>query len=1390
MSGNYTEYTTRIFLNDSEAENKLKKLREEVVSLKAEKEKALSDQNMTAFNKAEKDIRKCEKEMKALATTSQSVDKVLSNLSTASVDDIERTIRALNRELRSGAVERNSKEWRFLNEQLKRAKTELNVIQDESKESSGKGIFGRMVESLNKNWGSITQIIGGITQLTMTIRQTTQSYADMEESMANVTKYTGQTSEQIHSMNEEFKKIDTRTSREQLNDLAGAAGRLGIQSHDEIMEFVDAADKINVALGDDLGADAVATIGKLAMAFGEDDKMGLRGAMLATGSAVNEMAQNSSASASYLVDFAARLSGIGQQAGMTQAQLIGLGSVMDENMQRDEMASTAISTIISKLATDSDKFAKVAGLNAVKFKKLVATDMNGALLTLFDTLGKKGGLTKLAPMFGDMGLDGARAVGVLTVLANKVNDVRKNQLLATQAYKQGTSVISEFNTQNNTVQAGIDKCKKEFNDLSVELGEKLTPIVKYTITSGSLLIKALSALAGFVTTFRTTIIAVTATLVLLNIQKLYHITLTKLQILWDNYLKKSLISLWTLIKTNPYSAMTIAIVAVAAAIFDLTRKSNELTQSQKSLKKIEDEATSSIAEQQLKVEMLTKRIHDNKLSLDERKTAIQALQSIIPDYNVKLTQEGKLYDENTQSLAAYNAQLKKKALLEGAKSELAELGKKRAQLIRDRAESQRALKQLQDQQKKDIQTNANHPQTSQGNVAPSTVYALSGSSASILAQKHAIDNLNSSIKETETAINDVTDAYGGMIATEQASSSRSGITGNGGNSGNYKSEAQLKKEETERKKREAAALKEKREADKAEKALLNTQLAELTTQYSQGLITYSEYIKKREEYQISSIERRKSIWGKGTTEANQLADDEVRAREKFNDEMQKLREDDIENARVAQAAYIKAQYYDKNSSIYMNEDALNEALYENDMSALADRIAAETEGSENWLQLKAEMEQRELDHQVQQQDDYQQKLTKFREEWGKKDVNEQEKIALNGLEDLHTKGLISEKEYQEMLLQIKRHYAAEQAAADAEDKGPGSNTRKFNEDTTTVLNKAKAAAGDVSNPGSDNAMDSLFTNDFTNWKNVNEQIKIMEQTGVASHAQANAAKAQNDNEYLETLQNRTQLVYNSINTIMSAASAYSQACSDLEVARITSNYNKQIQAAGKNSKKKEKLEKERDKKIAEAKTKANKKAMGMEIAQAIAQTAMGAISAYSSTMAGAPYPSNLVLAPISAGIALAAGALQIATIQKSHQAEQMGYEEGGFTGGYRYKKQAGIVHEGEFVANHNAVNNPSILPALQLIDLAQRNNTVSSLTGDDVSRAVGNGNAALVAPIVNVQTNSQEQQEMRITIERLSETVDGLQKQLSDGIYAYATIDGEHGVKKQLDRYNRLISNK
>ena len=154
---------------------------------------------------------------------------------------------------------------------------------------------------------------------------------------------------------------------------------------------------------------------------------------------------------------------------------------------------------------------------------------------------------------------------------------------------------------------------------------------------------------------------------------------------------------------------------------------------------------------------------------------------------------------------------------------------------------------------------------------------------------------------------------------------------------------------------------------------------------------------------------------------------------------------------------------------------------------------------------------------------------------------------------------------------------------------------------------------------------------------------------------------------------------------------------------------------------------------------------------------------------------------------MAAGAMQVATIKKQHQAEAAGYYEGGFTGGRRYHEEAGVVHEGEFVANHQAVENPAVLPFLNFLDQAQRNNTVGSLTPQDVSRAVRGGGAAVVAPVVNVQTDNSELQD---TLAEARDVLDRLTVQLEQGIGVDIPIDGENGLYRRIKRYENLINTK
>lgn len=1330
---------------------------------------------VTLMQQYDKEIEETNIDIKETKRQMQLVNRTMSNLKTSSIRDLEFSIKAINQQM--AGMDRGTEKFKQMQLQAKQLKAELQAVRAEG--VAQESWIKRSADTFNRMQGLAISAIAAISGITFTVKKCVEEYAKMDDEMTNVRKYTGQAADEVERMNEDFKKMDTRTPRQKLNQLAEDAGRLGITSTAAIEEFVDGADKINVALGDDLGDKAVSQIGKLAQMFGEDKTKGLRGAMLSTGSAINELAQNSSASAGYLVDFTARVAGVGKQAGFTQAQIMGLASVLDQNMQQDETAATAVQNLLAKMFQDSAKFAKIAGLNVKEFANTLKKDANTALLQFLAAMRSKGGFAELAPMFEEMKMDGSRATGVLTVLADKLDDVKTAQQLANDAYEEGTSVINEFNTQNESVQAQLDKAGKKFLDLSISLGEKLYPAVRLCLSTASITVRILSEVVDFVIKYRTTILALTAAIIALTVAESAHVIKLKAIAFWNNIVIAGSKKLWAVLVAHPYMAVAAAVTALVAVLIDLNRQSDTAARISKELNDIREEAQKEIVEEKTKLENLRKAAMDETRSLNERYAAISELNRIVPNYNATIDKTTGKYRENKQALDQYIASLAHLYEVQGAKKRIQKLSEDKVDL---------ELKKQKVQERYDDAKKAGF------GFSYSSISGATGNTR-IDASRHLkseLDDINSALAEKNKILSTITKVYGNDIQSQEVQKVIDNNKNNGGgSSGESEKERKArekaeKKAEAEARKREAEAKRKQKQAADSIKAETNQLLAENAKAYAEGSKTYQQFVDNRQSIQLRGFEKLKLLYGEESNEYKQLLDNQVSATKQHDDAILKMNEQTIERERLQKEASIKAQYYDVNSKIYQNDTALNEALYKNDVEAMKKRLALykDREGSEEWLDLKAEMEQAELDHQLQMQESYQNQLRELRQQFGKQDLQAQETMYLNGLDNLYKQGLIKEEEYQQMKLEITKQFAAQRAQIDADDHGAGSAQLKINDKSSEMVNSARAAAGE-SQSTSNATLGGFFSSQIQNYQNTMEKLKELYGNDKQNHAAYMQAKAQVTANFLDNMVQQTSAAYNGINNILSSASAYAQACSDLEQAKISKNYEKQIAAAGNNSKKKKKLEEKRDKELAAAKSKANKKSMKIEIAQAIASTAMAAINAYSSA-ASIPV-TGWVMAPIAAGMATAAGMLQIATIKKQHQAEAAGYYEGGYTGGNRYRKEAGVVHEGEFVANHKAVNNSSIRPALDLIDRAQRTNTVGSLTADDITRSLGQGSSTVVAPVVNVNNDNTE---VRQSLDGVNSAVTRLNENIERGIKADVSIAGRDGIDRKLNEYHRMLNNK
>lgn len=415
----------------------------------------------------------------------------------ASLEAEMRKLKAEQKNMTIGSEEyiRTTKKIREINSVIESQRREVKGLGDEWKSTTTKlAEFANVVTGLNSAFQMVDLGIGKLKDLA-------KSAAELDDVYADVMKTTGLTHDQVEKLNEAFSKMDTRTSREQLNQLAYEAGKLGISSEEAIKGFVSAADKINIALGDVLGEGAMVTIGKLSGVYARSTKQlaesagDIEAQMLKIGSAVNMLGQSSTANEHYLVEFLGRLGGVATQAGLSADQILGFASALDQDMQKLEMSATAFQRLIGEMIKRPEQFVKAAGMPLQEFQRMLETDMNGAIIRVLDGFNKMGGYTELMPLFKDMGLDGQRAAAAVSAMASSLDKVAEAQAIANRELTTGNSVINEFNVKNNTMQANAEKHKKNFEDMRIELGNELYPVLIRLQKTGTVLMKGV---AGFV----------------------------------------------------------------------------------------------------------------------------------------------------------------------------------------------------------------------------------------------------------------------------------------------------------------------------------------------------------------------------------------------------------------------------------------------------------------------------------------------------------------------------------------------------------------------------------------------------------------------------------------------------------------------------------------------------------------------------------------------------------------------------------------------------------------------------------------------------------------------------------------------------------------------------
>jgi len=669
----------------SELEQKISDTKKKIADLKAN----LADPK--EIQKARKELKSYEKQLDEVKSATEGVESALSNLDSATPRQLEKALRTLNRQLKD--MTPGSETWDSHIEKIKELKTRIAELKEETKEQQS--LWQKFMGWSQNAWPALDLLGQWGSSFVDLARSAVDAFAGMDQEMANVRKFTGMTEEQVEELNEAFKKMDTRTSREDLNKLAQEAGRLGKTSSEDVLGFVRAADKINVAL-DDLGDGATLTLSKLTGIFGDEKIYGTEQSLLKVGSVINELSQNCTASAPYLAEFASRMGGVGAQAGMTIQQIMGFAAVLDSNEQQVEASSTALSQVIVRMMQDPAKYANVAGLEVQKFTTMLKEDTNGALLLFLDTLQKAGGMDVLSPMFKDMGENGSRAIAALSTLATHIDEVKAQQEVANVAFKEGISIDKEFDVQNNTVQAGLDKCAKAAQEIRVELGQKLQPVVAHFLSSTSAVMRALLTTVKFLIEYKGAIISLGAAIAAYTIAVKGW---TMVTMAWGTVCKvvqgvaagtrAVILALRigyyqltgqitrataatrifnTICKASPVGIVVGLITALVGVLTTLRIRTDEASKAMEQARKeekqwrdsltdISEASAQACAAEERRLKSLYKTATDTARSTDERRAAAEKLQQLYPAYFKNLSIEDMMvgkakdkYDELRESI--------------------------------------------------------------------------------------------------------------------------------------------------------------------------------------------------------------------------------------------------------------------------------------------------------------------------------------------------------------------------------------------------------------------------------------------------------------------------------------------------------------------------------------------------------------------------------------------------------------------------------------------------------------------------------------------------------------------------------------------------------------------
>lgn len=763
-------------------------------------------QQLPAGSKAVSDLRKqyaqLEQTMKGTRLSQAKLNDIVARSKTgrANITELRQAYKQLEEELNLI----NTKSEAFANRQ-KELKNLKKVIDDATGAANKQsGAWHTALKNLTAYVGMFA-VFNQVKTYFVDLFRLNMKFADQ---LTDIRKVALSTTDEIANLSRELAKIDTRTSLEELNRIAYAGAKLGIQTQGGTMAlagFVRAADQVNVALKEDLGEEALTSLAKITEVMGLIDKYGVEKAMLKTGSAIFRLAATSTASSDKIVDFSNRMLALGEQAALTTPDILALGSAVDSMALEPEVAATAFGKLITELRKGTSPIEKSLGIATGSLKKMIESGRGmDAILTIFRKMGETKNVFALDGLFKDLGSDGARLVKTMVTMASKNGMLTKAVEESNKAFNDGTAVTVEYNMQQETAMAYMERAnnlwEKQFVSSSAAAGP-VHDIAKAWFE----LTKELTSSLGFMTEVKLAIGLIFASVkMLLNIlptlismlsmaglagafayvldyaQKLSSAS-ASLSVVWAKMV--STFNKLSLVKQAGVFGGIIGLLGILVVkLAEYTSSLNQASAGQRVLNEVQEEGKRKAMEEQEQLTRLHNVMKDTSASMKLRIDAMNQLNSAIPGLNAKINAETGAVKENTRAWDANFTRLQKYYELEGARSKLAELGRQKVDAILDLQKKEDAYANSK------VQTpTGSRIQTSGGAMMPSQVQGAIGQAGQRAAAKSDRDKAQRRLDDVIAQENALRDKFGAEldVATGKETGTPQHIdeTGNGGKGG-------------------------------------------------------------------------------------------------------------------------------------------------------------------------------------------------------------------------------------------------------------------------------------------------------------------------------------------------------------------------------------------------------------------------------------------------------------------------------------------------------------------------------------------------------------------------------------------------------------------------------